>query len=91
VYLPARLSAVELWDEVPVDTTLMSSCEGFRKLSKQIQKQARKACRIFQDDPKRPSLRFKKVHPTKPIYSPLSEEDIEPLAFSTGMKLSGSG
>lgn len=43
--------------------------DSFKKLSKQIQKQARKAYEYFQADPDHPSLRFKKVHPTKRIYS----------------------
>ena len=49
--------------------TTASFRDSFKKLSKQIQKQARKAYRYFQTDPDHPSLRFKKVHPTKPIYS----------------------
>jgi hypothetical protein len=43
--------------------------QSFKQLSKQMQKQAREAYRRFQADPNYPSLRFKKVHPTKPIYS----------------------
>ena len=42
---------------------------SFSQLSKQMQKQAREAYRHFQADPNYPSLRFKKVHPTKPICS----------------------
>ena len=34
-----------------------------------MQKQAREAYRHFQAVPNYPGLRFKKVHPTKPIYS----------------------
>jgi len=34
-----------------------------------MQKQAREAYRHFQVDPNHPGLRFKKIHPTKPIYS----------------------
>jgi mRNA-degrading endonuclease RelE of RelBE toxin-antitoxin system len=45
----------------------------FRKalaaLPSQIQEQAREAYRQFQRDPWHPGLRFKKVHPTLPIYS----------------------
>jgi len=43
--------------------------DGFKRLSKQMQKQAREAYRHFQANPDYPSLRFKKIHPTKPIYS----------------------
>jgi hypothetical protein len=49
--------------------TTASFRDAFKQLSRQIQKQARKAYRHFQADPNHPSLRFKKVHPTKPIYS----------------------
>lgn len=47
--------------------------EKFRKafalLPEQIQRQARSAYRLFQQNPQHPSLHFKQVHPTKPIYS----------------------
>ena len=35
----------------------------------QVQEQARLAYRLFQRDPSHPSLRFKQVHPTRPIFS----------------------
>jgi plasmid maintenance system killer protein len=41
----------------------------FALLPLQIQEQARNAYRQFQQDPNYPSLRFKKIHPTLPIYS----------------------
>lgn len=45
----------------------------FRKalasLPKQVQSQAREAYRQFKRDPWHPSLRFKQVHPSIPIYS----------------------
>jgi hypothetical protein len=40
----------------------------FALLPLQIQEQARNAYRQFQQDPNYPSLRFKKIHPTLPIY-----------------------
>ncbi|MGK7924516.1 MAG: type II toxin-antitoxin system RelE/ParE family toxin [Spirulina sp.] len=47
--------------------------EQFRKLfadlPERIQEQTRTAYRQFKKDPNHPSLRFKKVHPTLPIYS----------------------
>lgn len=47
--------------------------ERFRKafsgLPKQVQHQAKDAYKQFQNDPFYPSLRFKRVHSTKPIYS----------------------
>jgi len=35
----------------------------------EIQNQVRRAYRLFQDNPSHPSLRFKPVHTTQPIYS----------------------
>lgn len=43
--------------------------EAFLKLPKPIQQQAREAYRLFQQNPHHPSLRFKQVHPARPIYS----------------------
>jgi hypothetical protein len=34
-----------------------------------VQRQARSAYRLFQENPSHPSLRFKQVHPTEPIFS----------------------
>jgi mRNA-degrading endonuclease RelE of RelBE toxin-antitoxin system len=41
----------------------------FASLPESIQDQTRKAYRQFKQDPSYPGLRFKKVHPTLPIYS----------------------
>jgi len=43
--------------------------KAFGKLPEQIQAQARGAYRLFSGNPQHPSLRFKRVHPTDPIYS----------------------
>jgi mRNA-degrading endonuclease RelE of RelBE toxin-antitoxin system len=47
--------------------------ESFRKayagLPKYIQKQAKEAYQQFKRNPKHPSLQFKRVHSSKPIYS----------------------
>ena len=47
--------------------------ERFRKALKQlpphIQRQARRAYRLFRQNPYHPSLHFKQVHPRRPIYS----------------------
>jgi len=47
--------------------------EAFRKaytgLPRYIQKQARETYQLFKRNPKHPSLQFKKVHSSKPIYS----------------------
>ena len=41
----------------------------FAELLAEVQRQARRAYRVFTQNPNQPSLRFKPVHPTRPIYS----------------------
>ena len=41
----------------------------FSELPAEVQRQARRAYRVFTQNPNHPSLRFKPVHPTRPIYS----------------------
>jgi hypothetical protein len=43
--------------------------EAFGALPAAVRRQAREAYRQFRDDPYHPSLRFKQVHTTRPIYS----------------------
>ncbi|MBM4044642.1 MAG: hypothetical protein FJ279_05970 [Planctomycetes bacterium] len=43
--------------------------KAFAELPEQVQDKARKSYRQFRQDPWHPSLRFKQVHPTIPIYS----------------------
>ena len=43
--------------------------KAFVELPKEIQQQAKDAYKQFKKDPFYPSLRFKRVHSTKPIYS----------------------
>ena len=43
--------------------------ESFREMPQHIQRRAREAYRLFSQNPQHPSLRFKQVHPTRPIYS----------------------
>jgi hypothetical protein len=42
---------------------------AFRDLPKRVQRSARQAYRLFQRDPFHPSLQFKQIHPTRPIFS----------------------
>lgn len=49
--------------------------EGLALLPRQVRDQAASAYRKFQDDPYHPSLHFKKVHPTLPIYSARINDD----------------
>ncbi len=41
----------------------------YRALPEHVRQQARQAYSLFQEDPHRPSLRFRQVHPTRPIFS----------------------
>jgi hypothetical protein len=43
--------------------------ETYAELPEEIQKQAQSAYRLFRQDPFHPSLRFKQVHPTLPVFS----------------------
>jgi hypothetical protein len=43
--------------------------KAFDALPPRIQRQAREAYRQFRSDPQHPSLQFKQVHPTRPIFS----------------------
>src|SRR5205809_7481912 len=62
---------------VPAHSSLTSSDlaydkrfrEAFAALPPQVQAQARLAYELFRRDPSHPSLRFKQVHPTRPIFS----------------------
>ena len=42
---------------------------AFAELPTHVQDRARKVYRRFRENPKHPSLRFKRVHPDDPIYS----------------------
>ncbi|HLZ10276.1 MAG TPA: hypothetical protein VKT80_16935 [Chloroflexota bacterium] len=43
--------------------------EALESLPEEIQRQAREAYQLFRRDPHHPGLRFKQVHPTRPIFS----------------------
>lgn len=47
--------------------------ERFRRayaaLPEQVRQQAREAYRLFAQNPRHPGLRFKRIHPTLPVYS----------------------
>lgn len=43
--------------------------KAFAELPKQVQQQTREAYFQFKQNPKHPSLRFKKIHSNLPIYS----------------------
>jgi hypothetical protein len=43
--------------------------KAYRQLDENVQKKARRAYELFEQNPQHPSLHFKKVHPTEPLYS----------------------
>ena len=43
--------------------------KAYRKLPQQMREQARKAYRLFLENPYHPSLNFKSIHPSQPFYS----------------------
>lgn len=65
-----------------------SRTERFRKaydaLPAQVQAQAREAYRKFKQNPYHPSLRFKQIHPSKPIYSVRINDDYRAVGIRDG-------
>lgn len=53
--------------------------KAFAQLPDRIKRQAREAYRPFMRDPYHPSLRFKQVHPTEPVYSVRVTDDYRAL------------
>ena len=43
--------------------------KAYKELPAEVRKQAQQAYRLFMEDPNHPGLRFKSIHPTRPIYS----------------------
>ncbi|MGO9599906.1 MAG: hypothetical protein ACLP7Q_18100 [Isosphaeraceae bacterium] len=41
----------------------------YRALPEQVREQAKRTYELFQRDPRHPSLRFRQVHPTRPVFS----------------------
>ena len=62
--------------------------EQFRKLlgllPMQTRQQAREAYRLFRQNPSHPSLRFKKIHATQPIYSARVNKDCRVVGVMKG-------
>ncbi len=65
--------------------------KAFAELPADVQKQARQAYRLFIENPHHPSLRFKPIHPTRPITLYASGRIIVRLAFARGVTLFGIG
>ena len=52
-----------------ISRTTRAFRERFRQLPHEVQRQARAAYQLWKRNPRHPSLRFRRVHPTAPIYS----------------------
>jgi mRNA-degrading endonuclease RelE of RelBE toxin-antitoxin system len=61
--------------------------DALAKLPKDIQRQAQASYKLFSDDPNHPSLRFKKVHTTEPIYSARINIDYRALGIVDGEEI----
>lgn len=59
----------------------------FQQLPEHIQQRARAAYRLFRQDPAHPSLRFKPVHSSEPVYSARVGRSYRALAIREGERL----
>jgi hypothetical protein len=57
---------------------------AFEALPEHIQQQAREAYRLFQANPHHPGLRFRQVHPIRPVYSARINRDYRAVGILTG-------
>lgn len=58
--------------------------KAFDALPAQVQEQARDAYRTFKQNPYYPSLRFKRVHASKPVYSARVNDDYRVVGIRDG-------
>ncbi len=59
----------------------------FRALPRSIQSKAKEAYALFRDDPWYPSLRFKSVHSSLPVYSVRITKDYRAVGILNGEKI----
>ncbi len=57
---------------------------AYDRLPADIRRRAREAYSLFEQDPRHPSLRFKRVHPSEPIYSVRITRDYRALGVLEG-------
>lgn len=58
--------------------------QALQNLLPAVRERTKMAYRLFQQNPFHPSLRFKRVHPTKPIYSLRITRDYRALGVKEG-------
>ncbi len=61
--------------------------EAVAKLPQHVQRQAQQSYKLFNQNPKHSSLRFKKVHATEPIYSARINVDYRALGIVEGQEI----
>lgn len=67
--------------------TTDSFWKKYGQLDEQVKKRARKAYRLFEENPSHPSLEFKKVHQTKPVYSARVTLDYRAVGIRDGNEI----
>jgi hypothetical protein len=70
-----------------ISNTTDSFWKRYGQLDEQIKKRARKAYRFFEENPSHPSLEFKKVHQTKPVYSARVTLDYRTIGVRDGNEI----
>lgn len=61
--------------------------QAFARLPENIRREAREAYRLFRDNPSHPGLRFKRIHPTRHIYSVRISLDYRALGVREGNEI----
>jgi hypothetical protein len=57
---------------------------AYRQLPESVRRKARKAYRLFSNDPSHPSLKFKRIHTRLPIYSARVDDDYRVIGSVDG-------
>jgi len=60
---------------------------GLRTLPAEVRKQAAEAYKLFLDNPRHPSLQFKQVHTTEPVYSVRISRNYRPVGVLLGQEM----
>jgi hypothetical protein len=60
---------------------------AYRRLSDSVRKQARETYRQFEKNPHHPSLHFKKVHSSRPVYSVRVNMDYRAVGIRDGEEI----
>ena len=61
--------------------------KSYRRLTEAVRKQAREAYRQFEKNPHHPSLHFKRVHSSRPIYSVRVNLDYRAVGIRDGEEI----